>query len=194
LLPEWRGADPITFAILSGQKETGVSLMLLTAGMDEGPILGYGLYDLTRNTTTPELTAGLIELSNSLLVALVPKYLSDEILPAPQNPAQEPTYSRKLTKADSIIDWSKPADVIEREIRAFIEWPKTRCFIGELEVIITNAHTIDLSGKAGSFVIHDKQLVAYCGSQALVIDSIKPAGKKEITGQAFLAGYKRYIT
>lgn len=193
LLPEWRGADPITFSILSGQKTTGVSLMLLTAGMDEGPLLGYAPFELSDSITTPTLTDELIELSYHQLITLVPKYLQGEIIPAPQDDAKAPTYSRKLTKSDANIDWQKPADEIERQIRAFIEWPKTRCTINGLEAVLTSAHVIDLSGIPGTFEAHNKQLIAYCGRQALVIDTLKPAGKKEMTGQSFLAGYRQYL-
>jgi methionyl-tRNA formyltransferase len=194
LLPEWRGADPITFSILSGQKRTGVSLMLLTAGMDEGPLIAQVDYDLTPETTAISLTADLIELSDWQLQTMLPLYTAGDALIVEQDAwiqgAAEPTYSRKLAKEDGIIDWSKPADVIEREIRAFIEWPKSRATLNGLEVIFTAAHVIDAEGKAGTTAIIDKLPVVYCGKQALVIDKIKPAGKKEMTGEAFLAGYK----
>jgi methionyl-tRNA formyltransferase len=193
LLPEWRGADPITFAILSGQQTTGVSLMMLVEAMDEGPLLGYGVYGLSETVTTPELTAGLIELSDTLLTTIVPDYMEGLIAPQPQTAEIEATYSRKLSKDDSIINWQKPAENIEREIRAFIEWPKSRSTIANREVVITKAHVIDLSGVPGTFNIYDKQLIAYCGDKALVIDSLKPAGKQEMTGQSFLAGYKQFL-
>lgn len=189
LLPEWRGADPITFSILSGQKETGVSLMLLTSGMDEGPILAYGTYPLPPQITTPELTNDLIELSDALLQEVVPGYIAGDITPKPQDESQEITYSRKLTKSDGIIDWTKPAEQIEREIRAFIEWPKSSTTLAQRDVAITAAHVIQEKGNPGQAIKLNKQLVVYCGKDALVVDKIKPAGKKEMTGQAFLAGY-----
>ncbi|HJP96721.1 MAG TPA: methionyl-tRNA formyltransferase [Candidatus Saccharimonadales bacterium] len=189
LLPQWRGADPITFSILSGQKETGVSLMLLTAGMDEGPILAYGAYPLPPRITTPELTHDLIELSDVLLQEVVPAYASGSIIAKPQDNVADATYSRKLTKEDGAIDWSKPADQIEREIRAFIEWPKSSTTLAKHDVVITAAHVLEASGEPGNAVKLSKQLVVYCGKDALIIDSLKPAGKKEMTGQAFLAGY-----
>lgn len=193
LLPEWRGADPITFSILSGQNITGVSLMMLVQGMDEGPLLGYGVYDLSDEITTPELTDALVELSYELLCAIVPEYVKGSIAPQPQTDKIEPTYSRKLTKEDGIINWRKRAVDIEREIRAFIEWPKSRTEIGGKEVIITKAHVVPLDGPAGTFDVFKKELVAFCGDDALVIDELKPAGKKEMTGQAFLAGHHHLL-
>lgn len=193
LLPEWRGADPITFAILSGQQTTGVSLMMLVAAMDEGPILAYAEQPIGETTTTPELTADLIHLSNEQLLAILPLYLNGEAVPLPQDESIEATYSRKLTKEDGDIDWNKSAEQIEREIRAFAEWPKSYTTIGGLEVVIVRAHVLETEGIAGAFARQDKQLVAFCGKDALVIDEIKPAGKQKMTGQAFLAGYSKYL-
>ncbi|MET0779315.1 MAG: methionyl-tRNA formyltransferase, partial [Candidatus Saccharimonadales bacterium] len=179
LLPEWRGADPITFSILSGQKTTGVSLMLVTAGLDEGPLLSIGEYALSPTVTTPELTDDLVKLSNSLLNSVIPGYINGDITPAPQTiTGREESYSRKLSKADSRLDWQKPAPVLEREIRAFTEWPKSRATFGTLDVILTRAHVIDVSGEPGTRVVINKLPVVYCGTQALAIDLLKPAGKK----------------
>lgn len=189
LLPEWRGADPITFSILSGQSRTGVSLMLLTAGMDEGPILGYGVCDIDSSTTTPKLTEDLIELSDALLTTIVPKYILGEIAPQPQPNHIEPTYSRKLSKDDADIDWHKPAQQIEREVRAFIEWPKSRTTIKDIDFIVTAAHVVDQQGKPGDFDIQGKQLIIFADKQALAIDKLKPVNKQEMSVAAFLAGY-----
>ncbi|MGH7157726.1 MAG: methionyl-tRNA formyltransferase [Candidatus Saccharimonadales bacterium] len=195
LLPEWRGADPITFAILSGQDKTGVSLMLLTAGMDEGPLLSQVQTDITAGMTTPELTEVLVNQSYAALCETLPPYFSGQIVPAPQEAVtlaknRTPTYSRRLTKDDGVIDWKKPAAEIEREIRAFADWPQSRTNFGGLDVILTKTHILELSGKPGTRIIIDKNPVVFCGAVALAIDGIKPAGKKEMSGRAFLAGYK----
>ena len=193
LLPEWRGADPITFAILSGQRTTGVSLMLLVQAMDEGPLLGYGVYEIVSDETTPHLTDGLIKLSHALLVAIIPDYLEGTIAAQPQTTKIEPTYSRKITKEDGIINWHKTAEQLDREIRAFQEWPKSKTMLARRDVVITKAHVIDAAGEPGQVAIHNKALIVFCGKKALEIDSLKPAGKQEMTGQAFLAGYKQFL-
>ncbi len=195
LLPEWRGADPITFSILSGQKITGVSLMLLTAGMDEGPLLAQADYDIPPKTTTPALTNDLIDLSDHALKEIIPLYFEGQTIVIDQSQATistvtAPTYSRKLTKEDGAIDWKKPAEVIEREIRGYLDWPKSRATFGKLDVVIMSADVLHESGVAGNTTILNKQPVVYCGEQALILTTIKPAGKKEMTGEAFLAGYK----
>jgi methionyl-tRNA formyltransferase len=196
LLPQWRGADPITFAILSGQKQTGVSLMLINDKMDEGPLLAQAPYDLPTDITTPELTEDLIDLSDAMLKEIMPKYLSDQIQPQPQLQAsiassKEPTYSRKLTKNDGVIDWTKSAEQIEREIRAFIEWPKSHATLGNIEIIITKAHSVPGDSVPGAVeVIADMGvLIIYTGSGYLCIDTLKPAGKKEMTASEFIRGY-----
>ena len=195
VLPEWRGADPITFAILNGQATTGVSLMQLVAAMDEGPLLAYGEYDLPPDITTPELTEHLINFSHMLLQRTIPKYLADGKPGEPQSvTGRAVSYSRKLTKADSLLDWHKPAAQLEREIRAFLDWPKSRATLGDTPVIITHAHAVPAStpGAQPGDIETLKQgvIMVACGSDYLCIDRLKPAGKPEMTARAFLAGYK----
>lgn len=190
LLPRWRGADPISFAILQGDEKTGVSLMVIDAGLDTGKLITQKVMKIEAGDTVSTLTAKLIDLSNLLLVEYLPKYITGDIKPHKQPHPDRATHSRKLAKKDGNIDWAKPADVIEREIRAFIEWPKSRTTIGSTEVIITQAHVIEGSGKPGTVSNENKQLVIFAGDKALVIDRLKPAGKAEMAAQAFLAGYK----
>lgn len=190
LLPEWRGADPITFAVLSGQKQTGVSLMLLVEAMDEGPLLGYGDYDLPSTITTPELTDDLVRLSNALLTQIIPDYRAGTILPTSQDmTGKAVSYSRKLTKEDSLLDWSKSAAVLEREIRAFAGWPRSRTTLLGKDVIITKARVIPGNGQPGTLYTEARQFGVYTADGILLIDSLLPAGKKEMSASAFLAGY-----
>ena len=199
LLPELRGADPISFAILTGKEKTGVSLMLLVEAMDEGPILSIGEQPLNHTETTPELTNSLILLSDSLLQNSIPKYISGDIKPANQSYVAEefgrrPSYTRKLTKADGVIDWSKPAKDIEREVRAFAGWPKSRTSIGDIDNVITKVSISNLDSTPGELIIIDKELHIACGENSLQIEQLKPAGKKEMTAEAFLAGYKSRLS
>ncbi len=193
LLPELRGADPISFAVLTGAKRTGVSLMLLVEAMDEGPLLAQTELELSDSITAPELTDELIELSNKCLEQIVPLYLDNQVVPQPQEQVtignKEASYTRKLTKSDGIIDWNKPATQIEREIRGFIDWPKSRTTLGGKDVVILKAQVIPETSKPGSVEQRGKQLIIYCGQDALSILILKPAGKKEMPIEAFLAGY-----
>lgn len=209
LLPEWRGADPITFAILSGQARTGVSLMLLVEAMDEGPIIAIGVQEIDDTYTTPLLTGQLINLSSSLLRDHLPRYvekaektgISQSELPAlitDFNYPSTPSYSRKLTKEDGILDFSKSANELEREIRAFIEWPKSRTTIAGKDVIITSAHAVPsqpegmLPGEY-DYAPQIKELGIVTSSGTLWIETLKPAGKPEMSAQAFIAGYGKDI-
>jgi methionyl-tRNA formyltransferase len=217
LLPELRGADPITFSILSGQKETGISLMLITAGMDEGPLLAQTPYAIPPHATTPELTQALIEISDYSLSRIIPLYIDGQTQPADQFEIALPgheraSYSRKLTKEDGLLDFSKPAEQLEREVRAFIEWPKSRTSISGKEIVVTKAHVLEASAldDTGTPPITDgtapdstsgtgtiwldnpakpKQFGFITSHGVLVVDMLKPAGKPEMGAEAFLAGY-----
>ncbi|MDB5182011.1 MAG: fmt, methionyl-tRNA formyltransferase [Candidatus Saccharibacteria bacterium] len=194
ILPEWRGADPITFAILSGQDVTGVSLMVITAGMDEGPLIAYGEHPLEGTETTPQLTESLIQLSDALLRDELPRYINKQITAPQSMTGREVSYSRKLTKADSILDFTKPADQLEREIRAYAEWPKSRTVLGDKEVIVTKAHLLPQNvSKIGTIWLGAKQFGFQTSHGILVVDALKPAGKGEMTAEAFLAGYKHLL-
>lgn len=198
LLPEWRGADPITFALLSGQRTTGVSLMLLVEAMDEGPLLAQTSYDIPKHATINSLTSDLINLSDWALKKIIPLYISGETKPMPQETvtiaaSKTPTYSRKLTKEDGVIDWSKSAEQIEREVRAFLGWPKSQTTLASKETVITQAHVTNESGEPGTIVVKDRQLIVNCGEKSLVIDELIPAGKNKMTGEAFLAGHRHLL-
>lgn len=198
LLPEWRGADPITFSILSGQKETGVSLMLLVEAMDEGPLLAVGKQLIDTHDTTTSLTQKLITLSDILLQKEVPEYLSGSTNGIEQSKMytlipdypRHASYSRKLTKNDGIFDFNKPAMILEREIRAFKQWPKSKTVLHGNELVITGAHVVDESGIPGTYEIRKNELIIFTSEQALSIDELKPSGKGAMPITAFLAGYK----
>ncbi|MCA9323716.1 hypothetical protein KC992_01295 [Candidatus Saccharibacteria bacterium] len=191
LLPELRGADPISFAILEGHEKTGVSLMLLVEAMDEGPLLAAHEVSLNGSETTPELTDTLINVSYELLRKNLPLYLSGDL--EAQNQSGTASYTRKLTKADGKIDWSKPATQIEREIRAYTGWPKSTAHLGEIECVVLAAKVVPNQGASGTLFIQEKQLGVNCGHAALLLSQLKPAGKKAMDSQAFLAGYRNKL-
>ena len=187
LLPQWRGADPITFSILSGQKETGVSLMSIDAALDEGPILSKDKIVIQADENATSLTQKLILLSDKMLKRDLPRYIEGSLNTKPQT--GEPSYSRKLTKADGKLDWNKPAAVLEREIRAYFEWPKSVATIGNMDLIVREADVVNTSGNAGDYVATKKELTVYCGDKALRLKRVQPLNKKEMPVEAFLAGY-----
>ena len=98
-----------------------------------------------------------------------------------------------MTKEDGVIDWNKPAEQIEREIRAYIEWPKSRSIIANKDVIITKASVLNRRLEPGKIIIENKSIIIGCNKNALQIERLRPAGKKEMTAEGFLAGYSRLI-
>jgi len=193
LLPQLRGADPITFAILEGLKTTGVSLMTIVPALDEGDILVQQEYTIPAGATTPDLTDALVELSNQMLIEDLPRYIEGQLPPAPQEGV--PTYTRKLTKTDGEIDWQKPAIRLEREVRAYSGWPGSRTQLLGKEVIVTASHVLvgnpptDGESTPGRVITHDNVLQVAAGDGGwLAIDRLKPAGKREMDAAEFLRG------
>ena len=189
LLPAWRGADPITAAVLAGDEVTGVTIQRVVYALDEGPILAQESYKMPPNITTPALTEELTKISNRLLIRVLPEYVSGQIKPKAQDPDLVPSLSHKLTKADGEIDWTKSANQLEREIRAYSGWPGSYTKLADTDVTITTAHVLTEPGKPGDVTISPTgELTVHCGQDALIIDKLKPAGKREMTAKEFLAG------
>lgn len=164
--------------------------MLINEQLDEGDLLAQESLAIAPFVTTPDLTDQLISLSNSMLRKHIPAYVEGRLKLFPQDLSKTPTYSRKLTKEDGIIDWSKPATQIEREIRAYAGWPRSRTKLATYDLIITSASVLNSSGTPGTWQTAKNTLVVFCGQQALTILRLQPAGKKEMPIQAFLAGHK----
>ena len=184
LLPLWRGADPITFSVLSGQQKTGVSLMVINEKLDEGQLIAQKEFTLAPDVTTPKLTQQLIALSNKMIIEHLPGYLHGDIKPYAQ-PNISSTYSRKLVKEDGIIDLKKPADQLEREVRAYQGWPKSKITLfDKYTVIVTKARVA--SGLA------DGELTLPCaGNSYLEITELTAPSGRTVSGAEFMRGYKK---
>jgi len=197
LLPKYRGPTPIESAILDGVTKTGVSIMRLTAGMDEGPVYEQKAIHLTGNETKAELAEVLQKLGAELLVEVLPAIADGSLSPRQQShPDRDATYCKKISKEDGRIDWNKPAEQIEREIRAYEQWPKSYTTLAGKDVIITKAHVNEpstpysvLRTQAEVSVTSTKEISVQTGKGLLIIDALKPAGKKEMSAQEFLLGY-----
>lgn len=198
LLPEWRGADPLTYTILSGQPKTGVSLMLINEGLDTGDLLAQSTYNISKDCTTPQLTHDLIELSDQTLRTIIPLWVDGSIEAVPQLQAtiassKEPSYSHKLTKEDGRIDWTKPAARLEREVRAFAGWPRSTTTIGRVDLVVTKVQIADRILGPGEVLIDTNRLFVGCGSGSLEILSSIPAGKAEMPTASLLNGYRQRL-
>ena len=122
VLPRWRGASPIQAAILAGDRQTGVSIMQMAAGLDTGPVFAVEQTDIGRCETAGELHDRLAELGAGLLVRCLDPILAGTLTPSPQSEA-DATYAARISKTDALIDWSQPAADIDRQVRAYNPWP-----------------------------------------------------------------------
>ena len=182
LLPAWRGASPIEAAILAGDHTSGISLMALNAYMDEGPVYAQKEVILTGEETQKDLYERLAEIGGDFLVAKLATIADDTLQPEPQDDSKA-TYANLVKKEDGHIDWTKPAQIYERQVRAFAVWPKSRAKVFGKEVIITKARVAKDAD--------DGVLVMKCHSGYLeILGLIGPSGKT-MTGKAFLHGYQR---
>lgn len=182
LLPAWRGPSPIESVILAGDKLTGVSLMRLTAGMDEGPVYSTAKVELGGTETSAELHERLSRVGADLLVKSLPAVLADTLKPKPQEESKA-SYSKLLKKEDGLLDFGQAADLLERKVRAFQNFPKARAKINSHEVIITKSRV------AGSK--NDGALVIKCQPGWLeILQLIGPSGKT-MSGADFLRGYQK---
>jgi methionyl-tRNA formyltransferase len=192
LLPLHRGPTPLESTILHGESKTGVSIMQLVKALDAGPLYAQKEVLLNGSESKQLLADSLLEVGGTMLLDLLPRILAGTLNPSPQDETKKATYDRLIDKDDGRIEWQKPAEQIEREIRAYAGWPGSRTAFGSLEVTITAAHSIGAdTGKPGERLILDKKPVVACGVHTIAIDRLTPAGKKEMTGTAFLAGYKQ---
>jgi len=121
-LPQHRGASPVVDALLCGDSLTGVTIILMDAGMDSGPILAHREVDISSEDTAGSLTSKLADVGAELLVETLPKWLKGEREPRPQD-ERRATYSRLITSKDGWIDWHLPALELWRQVRAFNPWP-----------------------------------------------------------------------
>jgi methionyl-tRNA formyltransferase len=192
LLPKYRGPSPIESAIISGDRETGVSIMKLSAAMDAGPVYKQIITPLNGSKTATELYESLGQRGAQLIVELLPSIVNGSLVPVKQDETKV-SYCQLIQKSDGIIDWNEDATIIEARIRAYELWPKSRTTLGNTDVIITKTHVIaDHYGEPGTIAINptpSHALVVGAGSGAISIESLKPVGKKEMPVTAFLSGY-----
>ena len=195
LLPKYRGAAPIQWAILNGDAETGVTIMKMDAGLDTGPMLAQATAPIASEDNAQTLHDRLAELGGDLLVKTIPDYVSGKITPRPQ-PAEGASYARKITKEDGQIDWSQPARVLWNRVRGLTPWPGAFTHLppgghSRLLKIWSAEIEAQLSGEPGTVLRADKAgLVVACGQQALHILQLQREGGRRMSASEFLAGHE----
>lgn len=191
-LPELRGPSPIQTAILRGLKATAVSLMQLDAQMDHGPILGQKQALIGPNDDYLSLSNRLADLGAEMLKTYIFSYLEGKIEPKPQDDSRATTCSM-LHKEDGQINWSKPAQEINDQIRAFKDWPGSFTTLNKIEVKINKARVVAQPGRPGKIVLQTDKIFVGTGQNSLEILAIQPAGKRPMTAAEFIRGYGQKI-
>jgi methionyl-tRNA formyltransferase len=188
LLPRWRGAAPIQTAILAGDVETGVTIMKMDPGVDTGAILSRCSIPIAPEDTAGTLFEKLAPLGADLLLETLPRYLSGELQPQPQ-PADGITYAPMLKKEAGWLDFSQPAVALERRVRAFTPWPGTWFEWNGSPLKVLHARvSAEISLGAGSRLIIEAYPAIGTVEGILILEEVQPAGKKPMSGKAFLAG------
>jgi methionyl-tRNA formyltransferase len=188
LLPKWRGAAPVHASILNGDSETGVTIMLMDAGMDTGPILTQERALIGEEETCGSLTDRLSDLGAKLLLATLPKYIAGDITPIDQDDSLA-TYAGMIKKAQGLLDFNLPAAKLARQIRAFEPWPSSFFFWHDMRIVVKQAICLPSDRSEIGLVLEmDNQPGIVTSDGILVLTQVQPAGKKGMTGDAFLRG------
>ncbi|MCB1776082.1 MAG: methionyl-tRNA formyltransferase [Candidatus Competibacteraceae bacterium] len=189
LLPRWRGAAPIHWALLSGDPETGVSIMRMEAGLDTGPVFTQAACPTPRGITGGELHDGLAMLGARLLQATLPEIVAGRLAPQPQNDALA-NYAPKLNKADLELDWSRSALELERQVLAFNPWPvaHTRLQDSMLRIWRATADEEEPATAPPGTVLREEPsgIVVATGSGVLRLTEVQLPGGKPLPVDAFL--------
>jgi methionyl-tRNA formyltransferase len=193
LLPRYRGAAPIQWAILNGDPETGVTIMKMDAGLDTGAILSQAKTPIHPEDNSETLHDRLARLGAELLVQTIPEYVAGRI-PSRDQPAEGVSYASKIKKQDGHIDWTQPARTISNRVRGLMPWPGAFSYLpGQPQphlLKIWQAEVVERSGSAGEILQVDKTgIVVGCGRDALRILALQREGGRRLSAQEFLAGH-----
>lgn len=186
LLPKYRGAGPIQWSILNGEKETGVTTMYMAEGLDTGDMLEKKALTIGENETADELHDRLSILGAELIVSTVRKLEKGEITPEKQDDALS-NYAPMLTKELSLIDFNKSAKEVHNLIRGLSSWPCAHTFYEGKRLKIYNSEIVDKKGNPGE-VLDDKHFVIACGDKAIRAVMVQYEGSKKMSSEDFLRG------
>ena len=189
LLPRWRGAAPIQRALLAGDRESGVSIMQMDAGLDTGPVLSRHPVPIAADDDAGTLHDKLAALGADAIVAALVDVEAGRAQPLPQPPTGA-TYAAKIEKADTRLDWTQAASVLERAVRAFRPTPGA---YGQLEgepVKIWRARVVEGAGEPGNVLRMSDDIVIACGGGALAVSELQRAGGRRLSAKEFLRGHR----
>lgn len=192
LLPKYRGAAPVQWAIIHGEAETGITTMLMNEGMDTGPILLQGKLEISPDDTAGTLAPRLAELGGRLLVDTITQLKAGTLIPKKQDDGQA-TLAPLLKKEDGLIDWTMNATALANRVRGLSPWPGAYTFFGaerwNIWKAVPNAGAV--TDKPGTIVVANKQaIVVATGDGLLDIREIQTANSKRMSVGQFLAGHQ----
>jgi methionyl-tRNA formyltransferase len=192
LLPRWRGAAPIQAAIAAGDRKTGMTVMYIDEGLDTGDILLRRTIDIVPTETGGSLHHRLAKVAPEALIESLELLAKGSAPRIPQDNALA-TYAPKLKREDGKIDWTGPADAIERKIRAFDPWPGAFTTIstnGTHNLKIFSATLVGLRGTPGEILKRENELVVAAGKGALSLREVQLEGKRRMSAGEFLRGHR----
>jgi len=197
LLPRHRGAAPVAGAILAGDEITGVTLMLVDAGLDTGPIVAQATLPVAPDDTTATLTAKLALLAADLLVMSLPHWFAGRLTPSPQDQAQM-TLTRQLTIEDRTLDWRQPASILERRVRALQPWPEaTTTWQGRLLKVLQAIVLPHQAGEPGLVVAPEPAgpvpVGIVTGEGVLGLLRVQMEGRRAMAAEEFLRGARGFV-
>lgn len=192
LLPRWRGAAPINAAILHGDEKTGVTIMKMDEGLDTGPILNQQSIPIHKQDTAGSLFEKLSTLGAALLIETIPPYLQGEIKPRPQDDDLA-TYAPALEREDGELSFNRAAAWLARKVRAYHPWPGTFTFWKDRRLIVHQARPEAVTSPGMGVLCTYEDLPAIGTSKGiLVLEKVQPAGKRAMSGAAFLRGARSW--
>lgn len=191
ILPKYRGAAPIQWAVANGDTETGVALMKMDVGLDTGDVLSVQSVPIGPTDTSETMFERLAEVGCELLVRSLPDLEAGRLVPVPQD-HQKATLAPTLSRQDGVIDWSMPARLLECRMRGFHPWPGTSThFRGVSLKLFPFASVLDHNGgeTPGTIISVDKQgMLVACGEGALRLADVQSEGRKRISARDFAQG------
>ena len=185
LLPRWRGAAPIHRAIMAGDKETGVCIMKMDIGLDTGPVIARKSIAITNTSTTADLHDLLAALGADMIRDALLGYCDQTLIPQEQS-LEGVTYAKKIDKAEALIDWTKPALDIDRQVRGLCPFPGAYTLYDGERIKVLAGNIEEANGTPATLL--DDQLLVACGTGAYRIERAQKAGKGAMDRREFLHG------
>ena len=186
LLPKYRGAAPIQWAVLNGDAVTGVTIQQMGEGVDTGDMLSKAETAIGENETSGELFDRLMVLGAELLIDTIEKL--DTIVPEPQDESQA-THASMISKEMGAIDWTKPAQAIHNQVRGLNPWPAAFCTVDGKRMKIFRTQVVSAQGEPGVVANLNGEMTVFCGENAVQLTEIQPENGKRMRGSDYLRGH-----